>query len=341
MKKNDNKDKKPAGMKCYTATPVGLTTFEFYPKSETIHLLKLYAENYKIIEVISNEYEPTTRFIAKKIGLGSRRTLDILKELRTAGVLNSKKDKNNVQYWSHTKYKGVVIRRLFTEICNIIEKPTYRAKPQEIINCLELIKRTDSQTRETGLKYLLKISTRKSISHDSQIMKTLTSIIKDASYDKFKDIIIECFMNFLPNPLKDKKKCELIEKLDGIKLEKDLQELNKEELNKIVKEFYPDQMIRALERYCFNEPISPVTIPLSLTLMRMLDEELAVKNMVRIVENPTYSFHYQYITLPANGLSTPMREKLYDGILKLASNHPDENVRIRANLTFSILIDTQ
>lgn len=340
MKKID-KNKKPEGTKYYIANPLGLTTFKFCPKSETIELLKLYVANYKIIEVISNEYNPTTRAIAKKIGLGTRRTLDILKEFESAKILNKKIDDNNVQYWSHTKYKGVAIRRLFFEICNVLEKPTYRATQQEITNCLELIKKSNSQSRETGLKYLLEISTRKSVSHDSQIIKTLNSIIKDVTYDKYKDLIIECFMSILPDPLKNQKKCELIEKLNEKKLEKDLQDLNKEELNNVLNEFYPNEIIKSLQRYCFKEPISPVTIPLTLTLMRMIDEELAVKNMVKIVEKPTRSFHYQYITLPAAGLSTPMREKLYDGILKLALSHPDEIVRERANFIFSILIDTQ
>lgn len=341
MKKKDNGIKKPTGVEYYYTTPTGLAASTFCPKLETLQVLKRYTENYKIIEVISNEKEVTTAYIAKKIELGRRRTLDILKELRDAGILESKKDERNKLHWSHTKHKGIGIHRLFTEMCNIIEKPMYRATSEEISSCLELIKKPDPESRELGLKYLIRMSLRKSIGHDMRVMRTLMAIIKDPSYDNLKDTIINCFFIVMPDPLKDPKKHNQIEKLSGPTLEQDLEEQKLEELRGVIEEFYPDQVLRALERYCFKDPFSLVTIPLTLTLMRMVDEELAVKNMVRVVENPPYAFHYQHVLLPARGLSTPMRGKLHDGILKLGASHSDKNVCIRANHTLSILMDVQ
>jgi DNA-binding Lrp family transcriptional regulator len=331
--------KQPEGRKQLASVIGGLTSINFCPQLKTIKLLKLYAENYKIIEVISNQFNPSTLSIAKKLGLSRERTLDILKEFAKVGIIESTKDEKNIHHWSHTKYKGVIIQRLFTEMCNIVENPVYRATPEEISACLHLIKDSDPIARGLGLRALKRLAARKNVGYDPRVIETWLTIIEDPAYDKFKDEILECFIDILPCPLDDEVKRGELGKIDAEKLRHNL--LNKEmgELNKIIDKLYSVNVLDALKKYCFNEPFSPGTILLTLTIMRMLNEEMAVKVMLQILENKSLPFHYHNILGPACGLSTPMKEKLIDDIMVLATTHADEEVRVRANFVLTILFD--
>lgn len=327
------------GIKHYSATPFGITSVVFCPKIKTLELIKLISVNYRIIEILSQEHEPTARSIARKLNIEERRTRDILKDFEKGGILKSKRDQRNSLHWSFTHYRAPIIIRLFVEMCNIIESPVYRATDEEITGCLNLIKKQDSQSRYIGLKYLKKLSLVKSVRHKPEVMKLLMELLQDPANDGFKDEVVNCLLMILPSPLKYPNKRDKIEQLDAEILEKHLEELNGEELLQVLKEFYPEKTLTALHRYCFNEPLSPVTIPLTLTLMRLIDEELAVKNIVKMVEKPPIPLHYHSITMPASGLSSIMKDKLRNEIMDLANKHSDENVRQRASEMLTILID--
>ena len=365
-------DKEPIGTDYFYTTPFGLGHLTFRPQLSTLEILKLYIENYKIIEIIEREYGITTGKIAKRVGLSNKRVLDILEKFKKAGIVKTKKERN-INHWFITKTTGRIVKKLFKEMCEVIEKPEYYASEKEISAILELIKSKEDSYRVLGFKHLLRLADIKIVSHDPRVIQTFMEIVKDSSYDKFKDTIIHCFFSILPDPLKDPRKGEKIEEMDSVEIEEYINKLNFEELKKLVEEFYFEEdtvlishneeemkkiakdnykqlkkvrenidskeLLRALERYCFNEPLTTTTIPLALTLMRMVDEERAIKNMLRIIENPPFPFHYQHILLPARGLSSVSQEKLLERIMDLELHHPDETIRRRAHAIHLILID--
>ena len=305
---------------------------------KTFKLLKHYAEYHQIIEVIADQYEPSTAIIARKVGRSRKGTSEILKEFRDAGIIKSRKDERNIHYWSHTTYKGAVLQRVFREMCNLVESPVYKATMEEISNCINLI--NDPAARGLGLRALEKLAIRKCINYDSRLQNTLLTIIEDPSNDKFKESIMNCLIYILPNPLDDLEKRDEIEKMNTKKLREHLMKQETGKLNTIIEKVYSGRVLDALKRYHSNEPFSPETIPLSLTLMRMIDEEEAVQSMIQIIKNLSITVHYQDILLPALGLSTPMREKLYNNILELATDYTNKGVCARAKFFSGILIDS-
>ena len=337
--KDTSRVKQPEGMEQYRTTFGGLTSIIFCPKLKTIKVLKLYAENYKIIEVISNQYNASTITIAKKLGLSRERTLQILREFEKAGIIKSEKDKRNIHHWSHTKYKGDVLRRLFSEMCNIVESPLYQATAEEISNCINLIKNPDPVSRRLGLKVLEKFAVQKYLLNDRRVIDTLLTIIEDPSNDQFKENIMNCLIYILPSPLEDSEKRDEIEKMNAENLQQSLMKQEIKIINETINKLYSGKVIDALKRYCFNKPFSPGTISLTLIIMRMINEESAVKSMTQVVQDMSLPFHYQNILLPAYGLSTPMKEKLIDNIMELAVNHTNEEICSRAKFILDILMD--
>lgn len=365
-------DKQPIGTEYFYATPFGIDSLTFCPNLSTLEVLKLYIENHKIIEIIENESGITTGKIAKRVGLSNKRVLDILEKFKKAGIVKTKKERN-VNHWFITHTTGEILKKLFKEMCEIIERPKNYASEKEISMILVLIKSKEDSYRELGFRHLFRLAGIKIVAHDPRLIQTLMEITKDSSYDIFKDIIMECLLSILPDPLKDPIKREKIEEIDSMKIEEYINKLDFEELKKFVEEFYFEEeqvlidedeermreiakdtykqlkevhknfdfkkLLKALERYCFNEPLTTVTIPLALNLMRMVDEERAVENMIKIIENPPFPLHYQHILIPARGLSSINQEKLLERIMKLELYHPDEAVQKRAHALHQILMD--
>jgi DNA-binding MarR family transcriptional regulator len=329
-----------SGIKCYSATPIGLISKTFLPKKKTQKIIALYADHFDIIEVLYNNHECSTSFISKKININRRRTLDVLRQLETAGIVYSEKGKNNRLIWYETKHTGEVIKRLFLEICDTLDRPNYNANEEEISTAIKLIQDQNPNMRSLGLKYLKKLAKSKNINHDIRIINLFLIIINDPSYDRFKDDIIDCFLFSLPDPLQNPNDKRIIGKLDENKLVKNFQKREISELNKLIGKIYSPEIFQSLERYCYNKPWTPATIPLSLDMMRMINEELAVKNMIHVIEKPPYEYHYQYILAPYRKLSTPMKKRFDERLMDLIIENPDEKVRGRASLTKSVLLDS-
>ena len=318
-------------------------------KIDSNEVLKQFVSHHDIIEVITGDgFGVTTLAIAQKVNLTSKRVWDILKAFESAGIVKGKRDERNRLHWSLTRYTGSLLNNQFWSMKGLLEKPSMRADSERIRHFLNLVEKSDNIARFNGFLNLEKLTDNFYVSHEPRVIRSLTNVLADPSYDEFNKIIFRLLMKCMPYLLKTpeysvKVMQEKIKKMKPTEIEGDLEGvLSFKEFEKFLKNFSVEKAISGLERYLEDpnmwvEGRPNIWVPQILFVMTWIDEEKAVENIIRLVAKADRIIEPETILRPSKNLSPIMQAKLMARLGRLQTIGGDEKVKQRASEVRRIL----